>query len=100
MGPVLLNQKRYYKNLLETCNELNLNNFEFIGKRNDIRSILNRFDIFVMTSKFEAGPMTLFEAMSMSKPIISTDVGDVKNFIKNGFNGFVLRQCKVRAVFF
>ena len=91
LGPVLLNQKRYYKNLLKTCNELNLNNFEFIGKRDDIRSILNRFDIFVMTSKFEAGPMTLFEAMSMSKPIISTDVGDVKKFIKNGFNGFIFK---------
>ena len=91
LGPVLLNQKRYYKNLLKTCNELNLNNFEFIGKRNDIRSLVQRFDIFVMTSKFEAGPMALFEAMSMNKPIISTDVGDVKKFVKNGFNGFLFK---------
>ena len=34
-------------------------------------------------------PLSLWEAMSMEKAIISRDVGDVKAFIENGINGFV-----------
>ena len=44
-----------------------------------------------MTSKYETGPMTLFEAMSMRKAIISTDVADLKKFISNGLNGFLIK---------
>ncbi len=34
--------------------------------------------------------MTVFEAMAMAKPIVSTDVGDVSQLITNGENGFVV----------
>ena len=33
----------------------------------------------------------LWEAMSMEKAIVSTDVGDIKKFINNGNNGLVVR---------
>lgn len=91
VGPIYKNQKSYYKNLIKLTDKLNIKNIEFIGKREDTRSLLQRFDIFVMTSKYETGPMTLFEAMSMRKAIISTDVADLKKFISNGLNGFLIK---------
>ena len=41
-------------------------------------------------------PLSICEAMASSKPIISTDVGDIKNFVefkgKNLFAGKVFKQ--------
>lgn len=33
--------------------------------------------------------MAVWEAMSMARPIVSTDVGDVPLYVKPGLNGFV-----------
>ncbi len=35
--------------------------------------------------------MTLWEAMSMAKPVISTDVGDVALYVKDNENGFIVQ---------
>ena len=55
----------------------------FLGSldRVDLRFELFRSDIFISTSKSEAFPISILEAMSMSLPIISTDVGDVRKVV-------------------
>ena len=55
-----------------------------------MRPLLKRFDIFICSSLSESGPMTLWEAMSMAKPIVSTDVGDVSHYVHDEENGFVV----------
>ena len=35
-------------------------------------------DLYICTSKFEASPVAVWEAMSVGLPVISTDVGDLK----------------------
>ena len=60
------------------------------GARQDVRPLLKRFDVYVCTSKAESSPISVWEAMSMAKPIVSTDVGDVSLYIKNGENGFIV----------
>ena len=39
-------------------------------------------------------PLSVWEAMSMEKAIVSTDVGDIKKFINNGNNGLVVHHIK------
>ena len=34
--------------------------------------------------------MTLWEAMSMEKAIVSTNVGDVRMFLKNNINSYIV----------
>ena len=48
-------------------------------------------DIYVCTSKNESSPLSVWEAMSMKKPIVSTDVGDVSKYIKHDVNGYIVK---------
>ena len=90
VGPVYDTQKRYSKILHELTDSLKLNNLYFYGLCWDVPSVLKVADIFVCTSLSESGPMSVWEAMSMGKAIVSTDVGDVACFLKNEETGFVV----------
>ncbi len=50
----------------------------------------NSVDVFLVTSEAEAHPLVVYEAMSCGIPIVSTDVGDVKENIKGC--GFILEE--------
>ena len=62
----------------------------FLGHFDEIPSLLKSSDIFVCTSISEASPMSVWEAMAMEKAIVTTDVGAVKKYIKNGKSGYVV----------
>lgn len=89
VGSVHNTQKKYYNYLLNSINKLEIKNFFFLGSRSDVRPLLKVMNIYVCSSKNESSPLALWEAMSMKKAIVSTDVGDVKTFIENGVSGFV-----------
>lgn len=90
VGSVFKTQERYQKKLLKMKDDLEIENLSFYGPSQDIAGILNATDIFVLTSISEASPMAVWEAMSMGRAIVSTDVGDVACFIDNKENGFVV----------
>lgn len=46
----------------------------------------------MITSTTESGPLVLMEAMAFGAAIISTDVGYVPTFVKNGVSGFVIKN--------
>ena len=43
-----------------------------------------------VTSIYEAHPLVVYEAMSSGLPVVTTNVGDVDEYIVNGENGFIL----------
>ena len=90
IGEVFSNQRKYFNSLRELCKKMNLSNIDFVNNCSDVRPLLQRFDIFTITSLSETGPMTLWEAMSMEKAIVSTDVGDVRKFVKDDINGYIV----------
>ena len=51
----------------------------------------NSGDVLLITSEYEAHPLVAYEAMSCGIPIISTDVGDLDETVRNGRNGFIFR---------
>ncbi|MEL0309880.1 MAG: glycosyltransferase, partial [Gammaproteobacteria bacterium] len=71
--------------------QLGIKNFFFLNSRKDVRPLLKSIDIYVCSSNNESSPLSVWEAMSMKKAIVSTDVGDVRKFIKNNVNGFIVK---------
>jgi glycosyltransferase involved in cell wall biosynthesis len=98
VGPVYKNQQGYFDSLQRLCKELSVSNIEFVGSRSDVRPLLKRFDAYVCSSIAESSPISVWEAMSMRKPVVSTDVGDVPLYIRDGYNGFVVEVGNSQAL--
>jgi len=80
-------------NLLEMQHSIHL-----LGFRNDITAILKNSDIFVLSSFYEAMPMTILEAMANKTPVICTNVGGISQFISEEQAWFVeSKNCKALA---
>ena len=89
VGPVFANQEKHYEYLCKLASELGVTNIEFVGGREDVRPLLRRFDIYVCSSNAESSPISVWEAMAMELPIVSTDVGDVPLYVESDESGFV-----------
>lgn len=89
VGPHFYSQRKYSKKMLQMVEDLELKNFHFYGPSDNVSSVLKAADIYVCSSIEEASPISIWEAMSMAKAIVSTYVGDVVKFINNGENGYV-----------
>jgi len=51
--------------------------------REEINLLLNACDLLLVTSRSEGSPQVIKEALACNTPIVSTDVGDVKEQIQN-----------------
>ena len=63
-----------------------------LGKINNVEQILNKFDVFCLSSKREGMPIVLLEAAYYGLCIISTNVGGASEIVTNGFNGFLVEK--------
>jgi len=66
---------------------------QYLGKTDDIKSILSEVDVMVLPSYREGLSKSLIEAASMSLPIITTDVPGCREVVEHKFNG-ILCQAK------
>ena len=89
-GRPLSSQVLYYQKLKALVSKLKINNIHFIGFSNNVPSLLKSVDIYICASVTEGSPISVWEAMSMGIPVVTTDVGDVKEYIKDGISGFVV----------
>lgn len=64
-------------------------NVEFMGYREDIANILSKANAFILSSNYEAMPMTILEAMASHVPVVTTDVGGIRHFISDQEAAFV-----------
>lgn len=90
IGPELENQKKYLSILKNLISMFRIKNLRFLGPDDNIPPYLKKTDIYVCPSQSEASPMAVWEAMAMEKAIVSTDVGDVSRFLKNGQSAFIV----------
>lgn len=62
---------------------------KLIGKVDDVRPSLKKTRVFVLPSFYGEGvPRTILEAMSMGRPIITTDSPGCRETVEDGVNGF------------
>jgi sugar transferase (PEP-CTERM/EpsH1 system associated) len=62
----------------------------FFGFRRDIPEVLQKIDIFVLSSLSEGTSITLLEAMASGKPVVVTNVGGNPAIVEHGVNGFLV----------
>lgn len=63
---------------------------EYCGYSDDVRQYLNRCSVFVLPSYHEGLPRSVIEAMSVGRPIITTDVPGCRETVINGENGYLV----------
>ncbi len=86
-----ITDKEYQRECLDLAESLNIKErIVFEGFRTDISNILNRTDIVVMPSLFEAFPRAVIEGMAAGKAVIATDVGGTAEAVEEGITGFVV----------
>lgn len=59
----------------------------FLGTRGDTERILAALDLFTLSSLNEASPVSILEALACGVPVVSTDVGSVRESILEGETG-------------
>jgi glycosyltransferase involved in cell wall biosynthesis len=62
----------------------------FTGFRSDVGSIYASADAVVLTSANEGTPVSVIEAQAAGLPVVSTDVGGVRDVVADGQSGFVV----------
>jgi len=60
----------------------------YLGQVSNVKDVLEKCDVVILPSYREGIPRVLLEAMSMSKPFITTDVPGCRQVVKDGVNGF------------
>lgn len=64
-------------------------NVKFHGMQDNMDPHWKNIGILVITSRYEGLPMAAIEAMSRGIPVISFDVGAIKDLIKSNTNGWI-----------
>ncbi len=83
-GPTIEFMKSY-------ASELGIHdNCIFAGHRRDIPDIISILNIGVLSSHWEALPLSILEYMASSKPVVTTDVCGLGELVKEGVNGFLV----------
>lgn len=66
---------------------------EYLGHTSDVIPFINQADCVVLPSYREGTPKTLIEALSLAKPIVTTNVPGCKETVVDGVNGLL---CEVK----
>jgi len=77
--------------LLALAHQLKLSDaVHFLGNRSDVPQWLNLCDVFALSSKMEANPVSILEAMSCGTPIVAPRVGSIPDSVADGVNGYLI----------
>lgn len=66
--------------------------------KKNVYSYINKFDIFILTSRFEGVPYVLLESMIIGIPIISTKVGGIDNVLENNKTALLVENGNIEEI--
>ena len=87
------------RTLEETSRNLGLSEtVTFTGQRDDVRDLLSRAGVFVLTSQSEGVSLSLMEALACGVPAVVARVGDLEDVLADGTNGFLVDNPTAAAI--
>jgi polysaccharide biosynthesis protein PelF len=82
-GAVTAGEEAYERSCLALHEQLGLGDrFRFMGRTTDPNGAVREADVVLMTSISEGLPMSILEAMSQGRPVVTTGVGGVPDVVK------------------
>ena len=85
--------------LEQLANELGVDSsVHFLGNRSDIPQVLASLNVLALTSHNEANPVSILEGMSCGLPIVTTDVGSVRESVIHNQTGWVVPAGDLEAL--
>jgi glycosyltransferase involved in cell wall biosynthesis len=90
-------EREYIEERTEKINHTNAETVVLTSWIKDIGSFNAAMDIVCMTSLNEGTPVSLIEAQAANIPVISTDVGGVRDVVIDGETGFIVPSKDVSA---
>src|SRR5690554_391579 len=85
-------EKAQIQQRVDEINALNPNVIIMTSWILDIASFDQGMDIICLTSKNEGTPVSIIEAQAAGLPVVSTDVGGVRDILEDGKAGFVIKR--------
>lgn len=76
--------------LIEDINVNKIKNIKLLGLKKNPYPYIKNADYFLLSSRSEAYPTVVIEAMILEKPIVATDVPGVKEILKNYNNKIIV----------
>lgn len=61
-------------------------------KRADVFNIISKSMFYISTARYEGLPYSIIESLALSKPCIVTDSDGNRDLIKDGYNGYVIKN--------
>lgn len=90
VGSPLANRQKYEQSLRDRVRQLGLEQrIFFLGRRDDMPSVMAAMNIYVHPSEAEACPMAVLEASASGLPVVATDVGGTREIIDDSRTGFL-----------
>lgn len=77
---------------------INSGAIEYLGRLNDVRPAITDSHIFVLPSYREGTSRSILEAMSIGRPIITTNVAGCKQLVEVGRNGYLAEAKSVESL--
>jgi glycosyltransferase involved in cell wall biosynthesis len=89
----------YFDLVKKTVAELGLGGkVHFVGWQQDVRPWISAMDIFVLPSYAESFPISILEAMALSKPVVATDVGGISELVVQGKSGLLFTPVNIQEM--
>jgi len=90
---------RYFFELKQIIDELNLNNKVFLrGKTSNVLSVYHNSDLVCLLSNYEGFSNVLSEAISCGVPVLASNIEENKFLIEDGLNGFLVNSTDISAI--
>jgi len=96
---VIVGEGRMKEELVGLTKKLGLEkNVIFISTVLDTKEVLSILDVFVLPSLDEGLGLSLMEAMAFGLPCIGSEVGGIKDLIRHGVNGLLVKPADVKGL--
>lgn len=74
------------------------NKISYFGKVQNVESLYKKCDVLCLISDREGLPVTILEAINYGLSFIVTDVGGIKEYVKNNYNGFFVDKDNISDI--